>query len=105
MWQAGPTRPGPPRARRRGPGRLPIAAFQEAAARWRRGTSLAEAAARVVAPRGRRVACCNLPPLEPRRFDAIRRACPEPGGRTAEVDFPGSPEHPAALKVRVLELP
>jgi 23S rRNA (cytosine1962-C5)-methyltransferase len=75
---------------------------------------LAEAAARVVAPGGRLVACCNLAALEPRRFEAqvaeglaragrqgrvVQRLGPSP------VDFPSSKEHPPALKVRVLQLP
>ncbi|PTL82797.1 class I SAM-dependent rRNA methyltransferase [Vitiosangium sp. GDMCC 1.1324] len=75
--------------------------------------SLAEAAARVVAPGGRLVACCNLATLAPRRFEAmvtegVSRAGRRGGGGLdlgpSSVDFPASPEHPAALKVRVLEL-
>jgi 23S rRNA (cytosine1962-C5)-methyltransferase len=75
---------------------------------------LAEAAAKVVAPGGRLVACCNLATLASRRFEAmvtegVSRA--ERKGRgglslgPSSVDFPATPEHPAALKVRVLELP
>ncbi|HSP81324.1 MAG TPA: class I SAM-dependent methyltransferase, partial [Myxococcaceae bacterium] len=75
--------------------------------------SLAEACARVVSPGGRLVACCNLATLAPRRFEAmvaegVARAGRQ--GRTvmslgpSPVDFPDSPEHPAALKVRVLQL-
>ncbi|MGZ3457826.1 MAG: class I SAM-dependent rRNA methyltransferase [Archangium sp.] len=75
---------------------------------------LAEAAARVVAPGGRLVACCNLATLEPRRFEAMVTEGVFRAGRKGRgmqrlgpspVDFPASPEHPAALKVRVLELP
>ena len=75
---------------------------------------LAEAAARVVAPGGRLVACCNLATLEPRRFEAmvtegVSRAKRKGKGMQSlgpsPVDFPASPAHPAALKVRVLELP
>ena len=75
--------------------------------------ALAEACARVVAPRGRLVACCNLATLPPRRFDAmvaegVARAGRRSGaGRElgpSPVDFPSTAEHPAALKVRVFEL-
>ncbi|REG28988.1 23S rRNA (cytosine1962-C5)-methyltransferase [Archangium gephyra] len=75
---------------------------------------LAEAAARVVTPGGRLVACCNLATLEPRRFEAmvtegVSRAKRKGRGLLplgpSPVDFPASPAHPAALKVRVLELP
>ncbi|MFY0524335.1 class I SAM-dependent rRNA methyltransferase [Archangium gephyra] len=75
---------------------------------------LAEAAARVVAPGGRLVACCNLATLEPRRFETmvtegVSRAKRKGRGMQSlgpsPVDFPTSPAHPAALKVRVLELP
>jgi 23S rRNA (cytosine1962-C5)-methyltransferase len=75
--------------------------------------SLAEACARVVAPGGRLVACCNLATLEPRRFEAMvaegvaragRKGRAVHGLGPSPVDFPESPEHPAALKVRVLEL-
>jgi 23S rRNA (cytosine1962-C5)-methyltransferase len=74
---------------------------------------LAEAAARVVAPGGRLVACCNLAPLTPRRFEALvmegaaragRTARPETGLGPSAVDFPSSPEAPAGLKVQVLQL-
>jgi 23S rRNA (cytosine1962-C5)-methyltransferase len=75
--------------------------------------SLAEACARVVAPGGRLVACCNLATLEPRRFETMVAEGVARAGRKGRgvhglgpspVDFPESPEHPAALKVRVLEL-
>ncbi len=75
--------------------------------------SLAEACARVVAPGGRLVACCNLATLAPRRFEAQvtegvaragRRGGPFTSLGPSPVDFPASAEHPAALKVRVLEL-
>ncbi|SET62668.1 class I SAM-dependent rRNA methyltransferase [Stigmatella erecta] len=74
---------------------------------------LAEAAARVVAPGGRLVACCNLAPLTPRRFEALVMEGTARAGRTARpgvalgpsaVDFPSSPEAPAGLKVQVLQL-
>ncbi len=74
---------------------------------------LAERAARVVAPGGRLVACCNLATLPPRRFDALVAEGVDRAGRKAgagehlgpsPVDFPATDEHPAALKVRVLEL-
>jgi 23S rRNA (cytosine1962-C5)-methyltransferase len=76
--------------------------------------SLAEAAARVVAPGGRLVACCNLATLASRRFDAMVTEGVSRAGRKGRgehelgpspVDFPASAEHPPALKVRVLELP
>jgi 23S rRNA (cytosine1962-C5)-methyltransferase len=76
--------------------------------------SLAEAAARVVAPRGLLVACCNLATLEPRRFELMLAEGMARAGRKGRavhhlgpspIDFPATPEHPAALKVRVLELP
>ena len=76
--------------------------------------SLAEACARVVAPGGRLVACCNLATLASRRFDAMVTEGVARAGRQGRgvhglgpspMDFPESPEHPAALKVRVLELP
>ena len=75
--------------------------------------SLAEACARVVAPGGRLVACCNLATLASRRFEAMVTEGVARAGRKGRgvlglgpspVDFPESPEHPAALKVRVLEL-
>ncbi|ATB32170.1 class I SAM-dependent rRNA methyltransferase [Melittangium boletus] len=75
--------------------------------------SLAEACARVVVPGGRLVACCNLATLAPRRFEAMvaegvaragRRSRGGPSLGPSPVDFPASAEHPAALKVRVLEL-
>ncbi|QRO00652.1 class I SAM-dependent rRNA methyltransferase [Archangium violaceum] len=75
--------------------------------------NLAEASARLVAPGGRLVACCNLATLESRRFDAMVTEGVSRAGRKGRgvhqlgpspVDFPASPEHPAALKVRVLEL-
>ncbi len=76
--------------------------------------SLAEACTRVVAPGGRLVACCNLATLAPRRFDAMVTEGVARAGRQGRgvhglgpspVDFPESSEQPAALKVRVLELP
>jgi 23S rRNA (cytosine1962-C5)-methyltransferase len=76
--------------------------------------SLAEAAARVVAPGGRLVACSNLATLAPRGFEAMVTQGLARAGRKSRgglclgpslVDFPASAEHPAALKVRVLELP
>jgi 23S rRNA (cytosine1962-C5)-methyltransferase len=75
--------------------------------------ALATLAARVVAPGGRLVACCNLATLAPRRFETmvaegVARAGRRAGGGESlgpsPVDFPSSAEHPAALKVRVLEL-
>ena len=69
--------------------------------------------ARVVAPGGRLVACCNLATLAPRRFEAQvtegvaragRRGGPFTSLGPSPVDFPASAEHPAALKVRVLKL-
>jgi 23S rRNA (cytosine1962-C5)-methyltransferase len=75
--------------------------------------SLAEAAARVVAPGGRLVACSNLATLAPRGFEALVTEGVSRAGRKGRgghglgpspVDFPASAEHPAALKVRVLEL-
>jgi 23S rRNA (cytosine1962-C5)-methyltransferase len=76
--------------------------------------NLAEAAARVVVPGGRLVACCNLATLASRRFEAMVTEGVSRAGRKGRgslslgpspVDFPATPEHPAALKVRVLELP
>ncbi|MET0402349.1 MAG: class I SAM-dependent methyltransferase [Cystobacter sp.] len=75
--------------------------------------ALAALAARVVAPGGRLVACCNLATLAPRRFEAMVTEGVARAGRRAgrgmelepsSVDFPAPPEHPAALKVRVVEL-
>jgi 23S rRNA (cytosine1962-C5)-methyltransferase len=75
--------------------------------------TLAEAAVRVVAPGGRLVACCNLATLELRRFDAMVTEGVSRAGRKGRgvhqlgpspVDFPASPEHPAALKVRVFNV-
>jgi 23S rRNA (cytosine1962-C5)-methyltransferase len=74
---------------------------------------LAEAAARVVAPGGRLVACCNLAPLTPRRFEALVAEGTARAGRTARpvaafgpsgVDFPSSAQAPPGLKVQVLQL-
>ncbi|ADO73646.1 class I SAM-dependent rRNA methyltransferase [Stigmatella aurantiaca] len=74
---------------------------------------LAEAAARVVAPGGRLVACCNLAPLTPRRFEAMvdegvaragREAHPVISLGPSPVDFPSSPDAPSGLKVHVLQL-
>lgn len=76
--------------------------------------ALAEAAARVVAPGGRLVACCNLASLTPQRFEALVSQGVQRAGRSGRavlrlgpsaVDFPSSPEHPPALKVWVLQLP
>jgi 23S rRNA (cytosine1962-C5)-methyltransferase len=75
--------------------------------------SLAEAAARVVAPGGRLVACCNLATLPASRFEAqvtegvARAGRKGRGGQSlgpSPVDFPSSGEHPPALKVRVVPL-
>jgi 23S rRNA (cytosine1962-C5)-methyltransferase len=74
---------------------------------------LAEAAARVVAPGGRLVACCNLSTLPPRRFEALVAEGVARAGRSGRsvlslgpspVDFPASPEAPPGLKVNVLQL-
>ncbi|MBF5042650.1 class I SAM-dependent rRNA methyltransferase [Aggregicoccus sp. 17bor-14] len=76
--------------------------------------ALAESAARVVAPGGRLVACCNHAGLEARRFEAQVRQGALQAGRTVRpvaslgpsaLDFPEPPSAPAALKVRVVELP
>jgi 23S rRNA (cytosine1962-C5)-methyltransferase len=74
---------------------------------------LAEAAARVVAPGGRLVACSNLSTLAPRRFEAMVAEGVGRAGRTGRpllslgpspVDFPASTESPPGLKVNVLQL-
>ncbi len=74
---------------------------------------LAEAAARLVAPGGRLVACCNLAGLTSRRFEAMVAEGLASAGRQGKavrslgpspVDFPSSPEEPPALKVHVLQL-
>jgi 23S rRNA (cytosine1962-C5)-methyltransferase len=74
---------------------------------------LAEAAARVVAPGGRLVACCNLSTLPPRRFEALvaegvgragRQGRPVLSLGPSPVDFPSSPESPPGLKVNILQL-
>jgi 23S rRNA (cytosine1962-C5)-methyltransferase len=74
---------------------------------------LAEAAARVVAPGGRLVACCNLSTLSPRRFEAMVAEGVGRAGRTGRplqslgpspVDFPASAESPPGLKVNVVQL-
>jgi 23S rRNA (cytosine1962-C5)-methyltransferase len=74
---------------------------------------LAEAAARVVAPGGRLVACCNLSALTARRFEAMvaegvartgRQGKPVLSLGPSPVDFPSSPEAPPGLKVNVLHL-
>jgi len=74
---------------------------------------LAEAAARVVAPGGRLVACCNLSTLSARRFEAMVAEGVGRAGRTGRpllslgpspVDFPASPESPPGLKVNVVQL-
>ncbi len=76
--------------------------------------ALAAAAARVVAPGGRLVACCNHAGLEARRFEAQVRQGALQAGREARavaslgpspLDFPATPQLPAALKVRVVALP
>jgi 23S rRNA (cytosine1962-C5)-methyltransferase len=75
---------------------------------------LAEAAARVVAPGGRLVACCNLATLTARRFEAMVAEGVARAGRQAAqpglslgpstIDFPASPEDPPGLKVYVVPL-
>ncbi|MFL5350268.1 MAG: class I SAM-dependent rRNA methyltransferase [Hyalangium sp.] len=74
---------------------------------------LAEAAARVVAPGGRLVACCNLAALTPRRFEAMvaegvgragRQGRPVLSLGPSPIDFPSSPEAPSGLKVNILQL-
>lgn len=74
---------------------------------------LAEAAARLVAPGGLLVACCNLADLDGRRFERmVAEGCARAGqaGRLVHalgpspVDFPSSDATPAALKVRVVRL-
>ncbi|WP_224249636.1 class I SAM-dependent rRNA methyltransferase [Hyalangium gracile] len=74
---------------------------------------LAEAAARVVAPGGRLVACCNLSTLPPRRFEAMVAEGLGRAGRQGRsvlslgpspIDFPSSPEAPPGLKVNVVQL-
>lgn len=74
---------------------------------------LAEAAARLVAPGGRLVACCNLSTLAPRRFEAMVTEGVGRAGRQGRsvlslgpspVDFPWSPEAPPGLKVNVIQL-
>ncbi|HET9451536.1 MAG TPA: class I SAM-dependent rRNA methyltransferase [Aggregicoccus sp.] len=76
--------------------------------------ALAGSAARVVAPGGRLVACCNHAGLDARRFEAQVRQGAAQAGREARavaslgpslLDFPVTPTAPAALKVRVVELP
>ncbi|MDY7230572.1 class I SAM-dependent rRNA methyltransferase [Hyalangium rubrum] len=74
---------------------------------------LAEAAARLVTPGGRLVACCNLSTLTGRRFEAMvaegvaragRQGRPVHSLGPSPVDFPASPEAPPGLKVNVLQL-
>lgn len=74
---------------------------------------LAEAAARVVVPGGRMVACCNLSTLAPRRFEAMITEGLARAGRQGRVvlslgpspvDFPASPEAPPGLKVIIVQL-
>ncbi len=75
---------------------------------------LAEAAARVVAPGGRLVACCNLATLTAGRFEALVAEGVSRAGRQAArpglelgpstIDFPASPEDPPGLKVYVVPL-
>ncbi|XXF81555.1 class I SAM-dependent methyltransferase [Myxococcaceae bacterium GXIMD 01537] len=74
---------------------------------------LAESAARLVAPGGRLVACCNLAGLTSRRFEtqvAEGLALAGKQGRVVRslgpsgLDFPASAEEPPALKVQVFQL-
>jgi 23S rRNA (cytosine1962-C5)-methyltransferase len=74
---------------------------------------LAEAAARVVAPGGRLVACCNHASLPTRRFEAmVAEGVARAGrpGRTVRslgpspIDFPAPPGESPALKVLVVQL-
>ncbi len=74
---------------------------------------LAEAAARVVAPGGRLVACCNHAGLPARRFEAMvaeglaLAGRQGRGGRSlgpSPLDFPSPPGQEPALKVHVVEL-
>ena len=74
---------------------------------------LAEAAARVVAPGGRLVACCNHAGLPARRFEAMVAEGLALAGRQGRalrslgpspVDFPAPPGEEPALKVHVVEL-
>jgi 23S rRNA (cytosine1962-C5)-methyltransferase len=74
---------------------------------------LAESAARLVAPGGRLVACCNLAGLTSRRFEAMVSEGLVAAGRTGRplrsfgpspLDFPASPEEPPGLKVHVVQL-
>jgi 23S rRNA (cytosine1962-C5)-methyltransferase len=74
---------------------------------------LAEAAARVVAPQGRLVACCNLAGLPSRRFETMVLEGVTRAGRAGKtvgsfgpsgVDFPAPPGEEPALKVHVVQL-
>lgn len=74
---------------------------------------LAEAAARLVAPGGRLVACCNLSSLPSRRFEAMvaegvaragRQGRPVLSLGPSPVDFPSSQEAPPGLKVHIVQL-
>ncbi|MBZ4418941.1 class I SAM-dependent rRNA methyltransferase [Myxococcus sp. RHSTA-1-4] len=74
---------------------------------------LAEAAARVVAPGGRLVACCNHAGLPSRRFEAMVAEGLALAGRQGRavrslgpspLDFPSPPGQEPALKVHVVEL-
>ena len=74
---------------------------------------LAEAAAKVVAPRGRLVACCNLAGLPSRRFETMVLEGVTRAGRTGKavgslgpsgLDFPTPPGEEPALKVHVVQL-
>jgi 23S rRNA (cytosine1962-C5)-methyltransferase len=74
---------------------------------------LAEAAARVLTPEGRLVACCNLAALAPRRFEAMISEGVGRAGRQgrsvltlgpSSVDFPSTPEAPPGLKVNVFQV-
>ncbi|NTX01178.1 class I SAM-dependent rRNA methyltransferase [Myxococcus sp. CA040A] len=74
---------------------------------------LAEATARVVAPGGRLVACCNHAGLPARRFEAMVSEGLSLAGRQgravdssgpSSLDFPSPPGQESALKVHVVQL-
>ncbi|AGC46883.1 hypothetical protein MYSTI_05606 [Myxococcus stipitatus DSM 14675] len=74
---------------------------------------LAEAAARVVAPGGRLVACCNHAGLPMKRFEAMVAEGVALAGRQgralsssgpSSLDFPSAPGEEPALKVHVVQL-
>ncbi|WP_375757805.1 class I SAM-dependent rRNA methyltransferase [Corallococcus exercitus] len=74
---------------------------------------LAEAAAKVVAPKGRLVACCNLAGLPSRRFETMVLEGVTRAGRAGKaagslgpsgLDFPAPPGEEPALKVHVVQL-